>query len=144
MDRIGGYELRVSVPPGVFILETFLPAGSANAGTLPDFIVTMDAPVLNDQCVLFTLTLGEFSYVHSFVYLQPPSTGGSIPGSLTVFGTAEGALPSAAVPVSGDVAMPVFQLYWFGSGMDLAWIDGCIRSVPTRDVSFSALKSLYR
>ncbi|MFO7608784.1 MAG: hypothetical protein R6X35_06240 [Candidatus Krumholzibacteriia bacterium] len=143
LDRIGGFELRVVLPAGVFLLGTTLPAGATNATATPDFLVTMDSPVVGDQCVLVDLQLGEFTGATSLLYLAPPSTGGTLPGHMAIRGVGPTSGTTAAYPVSGDYDYPVFAL-WPWTDLKSSWTLGCGAEVPTRESSFGTLKSLYR
>lgn len=145
LASIGGYELRLVVPADVFILEATLPDGATRAaGAYDDFLVTMDAPVVFNQCLLFTLTLGAFTGNPGYLYLAPPSAGASLTGQMAVVGTGPDAQPSGAFPVSGDFGYPVFSMWDFVPILKSSWTWNCDTSVPTRDTSFGALKALYR
>lgn len=144
MARVGGYELRVVVPVSVYLLGTTLPYGGVNAGTEPDFLVTLDGPVLDDQCLLFDLTLGAFTGIPDFMYLAPPATGGTLPGDMALFNGETPGPASAAYPVSGDYAAPVFGFWQNQPIQKSSWQSNCNWIVPDEGTSFGALKALYR
>lgn len=145
LGSVGGYELRVILPSGVFLLETTLPPSATNALAPPEFRVTGSLPIVEDQCLLATLLIGTFTQVESYAYLAPPTDGSAVPGHLTILDADDGNAATMAFPISGDYAYPVFGFWPFAChAWQDPWFALCADIVPTRVTAFGALKALYR
>ncbi len=145
LGSVGGYELRLVLPAGVFLLATTLPPAATNALVPPDFRVTGTLPVVDDQCLLATLSLGAFTQVEGYIYLAPPAEGGTVPGHMAILDGDDGNAAAMAFPISGDYGNPVFGVYpTFGNCGRHPWFDLCGGVVPSRPAGFGAVKALYR
>ena len=145
LGSVGGYELRVILPSGVFLLETTLPPSATNALAPPEFRVTGSLPIVEDQCLLATLLIGAFTQVESYAYLAPPTDGSAVPGHLTILDGDDGNAAARAFPISGDYADPVFVFFpGYGCSWNATWFARCADIIPTRETGFGAVKALYR
>lgn len=145
LSSVGGYELRVILPAGVFLIETTLPQSATNALAPPDFRVTGLLPIVEDQCLLATLNIGAFTQAQSYVYLAPPSDGASVPGHMAILDPDDDNAAALAFPLSGNYEYPVFGFWpWECHSWQHPWFELCADVVPTRAVGFGAFKALYR
>jgi hypothetical protein len=131
ISTVGGFELFVGIPAGVFLLGATFPAGTVNFATAPDFLCGANIPVVDSHCTLITLNLGAFSMTPGFLYVKPvQNTPQSVAGEMAITDLADDFRISVAYPVSGDHEAPVFGL----------WTD----VVPTEDASWGEIKSMFR
>lgn len=134
MNGVGGFEFRVVLPAGVYLLNSLYPAGSntTNFLTPPNYLAGCNIPVVNGMCTLVTLNLGAFAPVPGFLYLAPvtPSNVQSIENSMAITDYFDDFRLNPAFPVSGDFANPVFGLW--------------TAVVESQDASWGELHSLFR
>ena len=131
ITTIGGFEFKIVVPAGVFILGATLPPSTANFH--PDannFFCGTNLPVNNGVATCVTLNVGAFSGAPALFYLAPVNTVPTFPGHLAITDYNDDFRENIAYPASGDFAAPVFGL----------WSE----VVPTEDASWGELKSLFR
>ena len=117
---VGGFEFRIELPAGVFLLSAFLPPNSTNFASAPgEFLCDTNLPVVNGAATCVSITLGAFTQTENHIYLTPvedaPQT---YPGEIVVTDFNDGFRISLAQPSSGDFAAPVFGL-WPAEGVQL-------------------------
>ncbi len=144
LGTVGGYELRVVLPAGVFLIETTLPTSATNALVAPDFRVTGSLPIVNDRCLLATLSIGVFSLMENYIYLAPPTDGAAIPGHMAILDADDGNAAAMAFPLGGEYADPVFAFWPYLCYGQHPWFELCADVIPTRVTGFGSVKALYR
>lgn len=130
---VGGFEFKIVVPAGVFVLGATLPPMTTNFHSdTNNFLCGTNLPVNNGVATCVTLNIGAFSQVENYFYLAPVNAIPSVPGFLAITDYNDDFRLNAAYPASGDFAAPVFGL----------WPTTPV--VPTADASWGDLKSLFR
>lgn len=142
---VGGFECKLVLPDGVFLLGAELPPFSINFKPLPEFVVGTALPVTGDQTALVKLTVMVSEYVGDTLYarLTPVSVNyQSIPGRLAIT-DADDEFSLQAVDAYGPEGIAVDytepMLYYgdaHGSGSP------CV--VANGSETWGSLKSLYR
>ena len=128
---VGGFEFRLVAPASAYVLNAALPPLTTNFATAPDYLCGSNAPVVDGNCTLLTLTIGAFTGTPDFFYLSPVTeTPQSIPNSMAITDYNDYFRLNPAYPMSGDYSQPVFGLW--------------TSVVPTDDAAWGEVKSLYR
>ena len=130
---VGGFEFKIVLPAGVFLLGATLPPMTTNFHSdAGNFLCGTNLPVTNGVATCVTLNIGAFSAVEGYIYLAPVNTIPSIPGSLALTDYNDDFRLNPAHPASGSYDDPVFGL----------WPVAPV--VPTEDASWGDVKSLFR
>ena len=139
VTTVGGLECRYVLPDGLLLLS-----GRYPPGTFPpcfpgpgELLFACNVPVVEDSCVLFTMTLMSLDGAPGFIHLAPFPVYPSIPSHLAFTDYDDDFSLQVMHPVSGSHELPVFAINWDG---ELSFCE----TVPARDVSFGGVKALYR
>ena len=133
ITRIGGFEFKIVVPAGVFILGQTLPPLTANFHPDPqNYFCGTNLVVVDDAAVCVTLNIGAFGGDPALFFLSPINNVPTYPGHLAITDYDDEFRESMAYPSSGSFDAPVFGL----------WQDPIV--VPTEDASWGELKTLFR
>ena len=112
ITRIGGYEFKIILPDGVFLLGATLPPMTTNFHSdAANFLCGTNLPVIDGVATAVTLNLGAFTQVENYLYLAPVNTIPSIPGSLAITDYFDDFRLNQAYPASGSFNAPVFGLW---------------------------------
>ncbi len=140
ITTMGGFECRYVVPDDVYVLNGTYPPG-AFPPCFPEpgeLLFGCNVPVVDDHCVLFTLTLASTTGGPGFIYLTPVQAAPqSIPGHIAITDYDDAYALQAVEPVSGSFDVPVFAINWDG---ELSFCE----TVPDEGIAFGAVKALYR
>lgn len=118
--NLGGFEFKIELPGNVYLTGHTMHTSCANFMSPPEFLVGSNIPVRNGMVSLITLDLAEFSGSPSFIYLKPVSIP-SISGTLAIADADDSFSLSEAVPASGALNEPVFDLYFEPEVDEAAW-----------------------
>ncbi len=130
---IGGFEFKLVIPDGTFLLGATLPPLSTNFATPPEFLAGSNIAVVNHAATCLTLSLGAFSGTPGYIYITPVQDAPqSVADHLAITDYNDAFRLIAAFPASGDASLPVFGLFEE------------VGPVPTDDASWGAVHSLYR
>ena len=131
ITRIGGFEFKLVVPAGVFILAQTLPPLTANFHPDPqNFFCGTNLPVVDGAAVCVTLSIGAFSGAPAQLFVAPVNTVPTFPGHMAITDYDDDFRENIAYPASGSFDAPVFGLW--------------STVVPTEDASWGELKTLFR
>jgi hypothetical protein len=135
---ISGWECHVTytVPPGDYELGWVLPAGSSNASTAPDFVVSLATPMPNAPIILLaTYQILVFNVTTVRFYLDHADNP-SIPG-----------LPAYRVGDDPGIVIPLHTIFGYPelpvAFLNPSWTDPCY-TFPSAKSSFGSIKALYR
>jgi hypothetical protein len=136
IDMVGGFEFRLVFPPGLFIMA-ILPPHLTLYTIPPDYQCGGDIPVQGGanerRVVLMALNISTFAPDPAAIFIGPlagiPPT---VPGFAVIADAGDNYNVFTLNPVSGSYDAPVFGLY------------DCGNVVPNEDVSWGAVKTLYR
>lgn len=120
ISNLGGFEFEIDLPSNVYLMGHSMHTSCMNFLTPPEFLVGSMIPVRGDMVTLVTLDLGEYTGATSFIYLAPVSVP-SIPGALAVADADDQYSLSEAVPSSGALDQPVFDLYFEPAVEEATW-----------------------
>ncbi len=138
--NVGGYEFRLGVPDGVYLLTATVPPCPTCFQSPPDFIFAIDKPVIDGRCTLVTFGFMAATDEPRFLSLGPVGDAPqSIPGQMA-FWDLDDETPGGVIamePVSGSPDVPVFAINWDGA------LSFC-ETVPDEGMAFGAVKALYR
>ena len=145
ITNVGGFECKLVLPDGFYLLGAQLPPNSVNFKTLPEFFVGTNVPVVGDQTLLVTITVMVPEYVGDtlFAQLTPVhQTYQSIPGRLAITDANDG-FSLQAVDAYGPAGISddyTDAMVYFGDpqGQGLP----CV--VPNTSESWGSLKADYR
>ena len=128
---VGGFEFQMVYPAGLFVTPD-LAETATNFMSPPDFFCGSNIPVVGGQATLITLTIGTFTTDPASWFLTPVSDepAQSIPGAMAMTDAEDNFSISQAFPSSGSFVDPVFGMWT------------C--PVPTEDVNWGSVKSLFR
>ena len=118
--NLGGFEFKIDLPGNVYLMGHTMHTSCANFMSPPEFLVGSNIPVRGDMVTLITLDLSEFAGTTSFIYLKPVSIP-SIAGSLAIADADDAFSISEAVPSSGALNEPVFDLYFEPAVDEATW-----------------------
>ena len=138
VTTVGGFEVRLEMPAGVYLLSIRFPPGGNWWWGGPDFLIGCEAPVVDGCCTLATMTIMSVTGAADVLFVLPvqdaPQT---IPGEFIFTDFDDAFSPHVMHPVSGSFDVPVFALNWDGE-----FPFG--ETVPVRDATFGGVKALYR
>ena len=117
---VGGFEFRIEVPAGVFLLSAFLPPNTTNfAGAPGEFLCSTNLPVVDGAATCVSITLGAFTQTENHIRVTPVADAPqTYPGEIVITDFNDDFRISLAQPSSGDFAAPVFGL-WPAEGVQL-------------------------
>ena len=133
ITRIGGYEFKIVVPAGVFVLGATLPPTTVNFH--PDannYFCGTNLPVTNGVATCVTMNLGAFTQTEGYFYMAPVNTVPTFEGYMALTDFNDDFRENLAHPASGSFDAPVFAL-WPSTPV-----------VPTEEASWGELKTLFR
>jgi hypothetical protein len=135
---ISGWECHAnySIPSGDYELGWVLPAGSANASTAPDFVVSLATPMPSTPTILLaTYQILVFDPATVY-YCLGPADDPSIPG-----------FPAYRAGDDSDIVIPLHTIFGYPelpvAILNPRWDDPC-HTVPSAKTTFGSVKALYR
>jgi len=145
ITNIGGFECKLMLPDGFYLLGVQLPPQSINFKPLPELIVGTNVPVVGDQTVLATVTVLVPEYVGDVLYARLTPVNPvyqSIPGRLAIT-DANDEFSLQAVDAYGPVGIAddyTEPSLYFGDPQG----QGTTCVVPNDKTSWGSLKADYR